>query len=77
MRALFDLPALAKLNLFLHVTGRRPDGYHLLQSTLVLIDWRDTLHIEKRASSQISREDLTEPLPADDLTLREIGRAHV
>ena len=32
MRALYDIPAPAKLNLFLHITGRRADGYHLLQS---------------------------------------------
>jgi 4-diphosphocytidyl-2-C-methyl-D-erythritol kinase len=36
-------PAPAKLNLFLHVTGRRPDGYHLLQSAFQLIDRCDTL----------------------------------
>ena len=44
MRALHDVPAPAKLNLFLHVTGRRTDGYHLLQSVFMLIDWCDTLH---------------------------------
>ncbi len=41
--AFFDVPAPAKLNLFLHVVGRRADGYHLLQSVFVLIDWCDTL----------------------------------
>ena len=39
MRALYDIPAPAKLNLFLHITGRRADGYHLLQSAFMLIDW--------------------------------------
>jgi 4-diphosphocytidyl-2-C-methyl-D-erythritol kinase len=34
-----DCPAPAKLNLFLHVVGRRPDGYHLLQTVFQLIDW--------------------------------------
>ena len=48
LRALYDLPAPAKLNAFLHVVGRRPDGYHLLQSAFVLIDWADTLHFERR-----------------------------
>ena len=48
MRALYDVPAPAKLNLFLHVVGRRADGYHLLQSVFVLIDWCDTLHFERR-----------------------------
>ena len=42
VKAFYDLPAPAKLNLFLHITGRRADGYHLLQSVFVLIDWADT-----------------------------------
>lgn len=70
MQALYDVPAPAKLNLFLHITGRRPDGYHLLQSVFMLIDWQDRLNFELRADGQISREDLSTPLPADDLTLR-------
>ena len=70
MKSLFDVPAPAKLNLFLHITGRRPDGYHLLQSVFMLIDWCDTLHFEKRPDGQISREDLTVKLPADDLITR-------
>src|SRR5690606_35634123 len=71
MRALYDVPAPAKLNLFLHITGRRPDGYHLLQSAFMLIDWCDTLHFEVRDGGQLSREDLGgHPLPADDLILR-------
>ena len=67
MQSLYDVPAPAKLNLFLHITGRRPDGYHLLQSVFALIDWADTLHFEVRPDGQISREDLTSTLPADDL----------
>ena len=70
MKAIYDVPAPAKLNLFLHVTGRRPDGYHLLQSAFMLIDWCDTLHFELRPGKSLSREDLGEPLPADDLVLR-------
>jgi 4-diphosphocytidyl-2-C-methyl-D-erythritol kinase len=70
MKALYDLPAPAKLNLFLHVTGRRADGYHLLQSVFMLIDWCDTLHVERRADGAITREDLSTPLPADDLIVR-------
>ncbi len=68
--ALYDLPAPAKLNLFLHVVGRRADGYHLLQSVFRLIDWCDTLHLELRRNGQISRSDLGPALPADDLCLR-------
>ena len=70
MQALYDIPAPAKLNLFLHVTGRRADGYHLLQSVFLLIDWCDQLHFEVRHDGALSREDLTWPLPADDLVLR-------
>jgi len=67
MKSLFDVPAPAKLNLFLHITGRRPDGYHLLQSVFMLIDWQDTLHFERRSGGQIDRQDLTVALPKDDL----------
>ncbi|VWX57280.1 4-diphosphocytidyl-2-C-methyl-D-erythritol kinase [Burkholderiales bacterium 8X] len=70
MKALYDLPAPGKLNLFLHVTGRRADGYHLIQSVFMLVDWCDFLHVELRADGGLSREDLTTPLPADDLVLR-------
>ncbi len=70
MTSLHRVLAPAKLNLFLHITGRREDGYHLLQSVFMLIDWCDTLHLDTRADGQLSREDLTIPLPADDLVLR-------
>ena len=70
LKALYDLPAPAKLNLFLHVVGRREDGLHLLQSPFVLIDWADTLHFEHRSDGALQRHDLGEPLPADDLCLR-------
>ncbi len=70
MKQLYDVPAPAKLNLFLHITGQRPDGYHLLQSAFMLIDWCDTLHFEKRPNGAISREDLTVQLPAEDLITR-------
>ena len=70
MQALYDVPAPAKLNLFLHITGRRPDGFHLLQSVFMLVDWCDTLHFERRAGNQLSREDLGPALPPEDLVLR-------
>lgn len=70
MQALYDVPAPAKLNLFLHITGRREDGYHLLQSVFMLLDWCDTLHFEMRSDGRLSREDLDTELPAMDLTLR-------
>lgn len=70
LQSLFDVPAPAKLNLFLHVVGRRADGYHLLQSVFVLIDWCDRLHFERRDDGALRRHDLGLGLPADDLCLR-------
>ena len=77
LKAIYDVPAPAKLNLFLHITGRRADGYHLIQSVFMLIDWCDTLHFELRHDGVISRSDLPassgqtlELLPAEDLTVR-------
>jgi len=70
LKAIYDLAAPAKLNLFLHVVGRRADGHHLLQSVFVLIDWCDTLHLERRTDGKLSRHDVSSPLPADDLTLK-------
>jgi len=73
LRQLLDVPAPAKLNLFLHITGRRADGYHLLQSVFMLIDWCDTLHFERRAGGAISREDIGASgpaLPQQDLVVR-------
>jgi len=70
MPSLHNLVAPAKINLFLHVTGRRPDGYHLLQSVFVLLDWHDTLHIDTRDDGRICRHDLNIALPAEDLCVR-------
>ena len=74
LKALYDVPAPAKLNLFLHITGRRADAYHLLQSVFMLIDWCDTLHFELRRDGEISRTDLgtavSQDLPAEDLSVR-------
>ena len=70
LKAFFDVPAPAKLNLFLHVVGRRDDGYHLLQSVFVLLDWCDSLHFELRHDGNLARHDLGPALPADDLCLR-------
>ncbi|GAB4089639.1 4-(cytidine 5'-diphospho)-2-C-methyl-D-erythritol kinase [Hydrogenophaga soli] len=75
MQTLYDLPAPAKINLFLHITGRRADGYHLMQSAFVLLDLHDTLHLCLRTDGQVSREDLQSPhaseaLPHDDLSVK-------
>src|SRR4051812_50073315 len=68
--AFHDLPAPAKLNAFLHVVGRRADGYHLLESAMLPIDWCDVLHVERRNDGRLARHDLGMPLPEDDLCLR-------
>lgn len=53
---LYDLPAPAKLNLFLHVVGRRPDGYHLLESLFRLVSLSDSISVDLRLDGVISRE---------------------
>jgi 4-diphosphocytidyl-2-C-methyl-D-erythritol kinase len=58
-------PAPAKLNLFLHITGRRADGYHMLQSVFQLLDWGDRIRIRLRNDAQIRR------LPAEGYTVPE------
>lgn len=64
-------PAPAKLNLFLHVTGRRPDGYHLLQTAFILLDWCDTLHFVCREDGQITRQPHIAEIPLEhDLCVR-------
>lgn len=64
-------PAPAKLNLFLHITGRRADGYHLLQSVFQFLDYGDSLEITPRQDGQILRQDSLPGVPADaDLIYR-------
>ena len=70
MKLLSDVLAPAKLNLFLHINARRADGYHLLQSVFMLIDWADVLHFELSEHEHIERIDLSEALPRDDLIVR-------
>jgi len=66
-----DYPAPAKLNLFLHVVGRRPDGYHLLQSVFTLLDYGDNIRIRVRDDGQVRRVNELPGIPeADDLTVR-------
>ncbi|MEW6118526.1 MAG: 4-(cytidine 5'-diphospho)-2-C-methyl-D-erythritol kinase [Pseudomonadota bacterium] len=66
-----SFPAPAKLNLFLHVVGRRADGYHLLQSVFRLIDRADVVHIEPRDDGVIARQgDVPGVTEAQDLTVR-------
>lgn len=70
-RTLNNCPAPAKLNLFLHITGRRADGYHLLQSVFQLIDRGDLLHFSVRDDGVIHRSAELAGVPADsDLVVR-------
>lgn len=70
--ALYDVPAPAKINLFLHVTGRRDDGYHLLQTAFRFIGLYDTLDFDARGDGRIVREGEQVPGLAaeDDLVVR-------
>jgi len=64
-------PAPAKLNLFLHVVGRRPDGYHLLQTLFRFIDLHDTLHFTLREDGAVHRSNAIEGVPEErDLCVR-------
>ncbi len=61
----------AKINLFLHIVGQRPDGYHLLQSVFQLIDLSDEVLLDSRQDSQIHRiNPLANVLPKDDLVVK-------
>jgi 4-diphosphocytidyl-2-C-methyl-D-erythritol kinase len=70
MESALGLPAPAKLNLFLHVTGRRADGYHTLQTAFQLIDLADWLDFERRRDGQIVREGDLRWGAGDDLAVR-------
>jgi 4-diphosphocytidyl-2-C-methyl-D-erythritol kinase len=70
MRSL-TVPAPAKLNLFLHVTGRRADGYHDLESLFVALDFGDTVRLTRRADGVIARTAELPGVPvAADLAIR-------
>ena len=61
----------AKLNLFLHIVGRRADGYHLLQSVFQLIDWCDTIHLKSIAENEVRCINPIPGLPPEqDLVVR-------
>ena len=87
-----ELLAPAKINLFLHITGRRPNGYHELQSVFQLVDWCDRIRLRLLDENQILRLGNFYGIePKDDLVVHaakllkdrcayphgEIGRAHV
>jgi 4-diphosphocytidyl-2-C-methyl-D-erythritol kinase len=73
LTSLHNCPAPAKLNLFLHVTGRRSDGYHLLQSVFQLIDRCDMLHFDLRSDGRIVRTTDVPGVPEEqDLIVRAL-----
>lgn len=75
LHSLHNCPAPAKLNLFLHVTGRRSDGYHLLQTAFQLIDRCDMLHVDVRSDGVIRRSTEVAGVPHDtDLIVRAARR---
>ncbi|WP_244847799.1 4-(cytidine 5'-diphospho)-2-C-methyl-D-erythritol kinase [Caballeronia sp. SL2Y3] len=61
-----DCLAPAKLNLFLHITGRRPDGYHELQTVFQLLDWGDVLHFKRREDGVVTRKSEVPGVAEDD-----------
>jgi len=69
------VPAPAKVNRFLHVTGRRGDGYHTLESLFTLVDLADTVTLEARDDGEVVRaRDLPGVAAVDDLALRAARR---
>jgi 4-diphosphocytidyl-2-C-methyl-D-erythritol kinase len=71
--SLHGCAAPAKLNLFLHVTGRRADGYHLLQTVFQMLDHGDTLDFDVRSDGQIVRTTDVPGVPAEqDLVVRAL-----
>ena len=68
---LLTLRSPAKLNLFLHIIGRRDDGYHLLQSVFQLIDWCDTIHLKRISENVVRRVNPILGVPPEqDLVVR-------
>lgn len=67
--AMLTLPSPAKLNLFLHITGRRADGYHTLQTLFQLLDYGDTLHFSESDALTLA-PDLPGVATNDNLIIR-------
>ena len=64
--ATFTVLSPAKLNLFLHITGRRPDGYHTLQTAFQLLDWGDSMQFTPNNSGRISLSICNLGISADE-----------
>ena len=71
MTATFILPAPAKLNLFLHITGQRADGYHLLQTLFIFLDYADQISLTRREDGVIQRTNTVADVPEEmDLVVK-------
>ena len=64
----------AKLNLFLHITGRRPDGYHLLQTLFQLLDWGDTLEFHSDRSGEVKLHAPGVDIPPEENLIMRAAR---
>jgi 4-diphosphocytidyl-2-C-methyl-D-erythritol kinase len=74
MARTLSLPSPAKLNLFLHITGRRPDGYHTLQTVFQLLDWGDDMEFETNDTGRVTLEcEGIEIGSGDNLVMRAAG----
>lgn len=71
---MLSLPAVAKLNLFLHITGRRSDGYHNLQTLFQLLDVGDELHFKPRMDNQLNLQCNDLSLQGPDNLIIKAGR---
>lgn len=72
MTATFVLPAPAKLNLFLHITGQRADGYHLLQTLFIFLDYADQISLTRREDGVIQRTNTVADVPEEmDLSVKK------
>lgn len=73
MTSALQLPAPAKLNLFLHIVGQRPDGYHELQTLFQMLNWSDTLSFETQSSPELTFSCSDPALEtADNLVVRAV-----
>ena len=74
MQPTLTLLSPAKLNLFLHITGRREDGYHILQTLFQLLDWGDTLSFTANNSGEITVRGMDLDIPTSDNLIYRAAR---
>ncbi len=70
----FDLPAPAKLNLYLHITGRRPDGYHQLETLFQFLDYSDDITFELTHDGDIQLDQGTLDFPKEENLIYRAAR---